>query len=177
MKYRIIILIIIIISLGQILLSYIANTSHTHTWTCARSHTHTAIAVQVVAVRCIGGTKPWRSYAPFRWIRWRSIAGRLFIQINTRAGDAVSPRFWVFFTYNTFAGPNWDMNSWQDVLPVDTNSLRHLPRRSSKSCDLQFTNSDIFKEIHQKVASSTLWNEHNLQNETCVLPVCQPPGS
>ena len=30
-KYRIIILIIIIISLGQILLSYISNTSYTHT--------------------------------------------------------------------------------------------------------------------------------------------------
>ena len=37
MKYRIIILIIIIISLGQILLSYIANTSCTH----ARARTHT----------------------------------------------------------------------------------------------------------------------------------------
>ena len=38
-----IILIIIIISLDQILLSYIANTS--------RTRTHTAVAVQVVAVR------------------------------------------------------------------------------------------------------------------------------
>ena len=36
MKYRIIILIIIIISLGQILLSYIANTSRTHA--CASTH-------------------------------------------------------------------------------------------------------------------------------------------
>ena len=45
--YRIMILIIIIISLGQILLSYIANKSrkHTHmharTHTCTRAHTHT----------------------------------------------------------------------------------------------------------------------------------------
>ena len=37
MKYRIIFLIIITISLGQILLSYIANTSRTH----ARTHAHT----------------------------------------------------------------------------------------------------------------------------------------
>ena len=41
MKYRIIILIIIIISPGQISLSYIANTSrtHAHTW-YAHTHTH-----------------------------------------------------------------------------------------------------------------------------------------
>ena len=41
MKYRIIILIIIIISVGQILLSYIANTSRMHARTQARSHAHT----------------------------------------------------------------------------------------------------------------------------------------
>ena len=39
MKYRIIILIIIIISLGKISLSYIANISHTHA--CTRTHAHT----------------------------------------------------------------------------------------------------------------------------------------
>ena len=38
MKYRIIILIIIIISLGEILFSYIANTSRTHALTRARTH-------------------------------------------------------------------------------------------------------------------------------------------
>ena len=41
MKYRIIILIIIIISLGKISVSYIANTSRTHTCTHARAHTLT----------------------------------------------------------------------------------------------------------------------------------------
>ena len=40
MKYRIIFLIIIIISLGQILLSYLANTSRTHACTHAHTHTH-----------------------------------------------------------------------------------------------------------------------------------------
>ena len=57
MKYRIIILIIIVISLGQIVLSYIANTSRTHARThahaCTRTHahTHTAVAaVQVIAI-------------------------------------------------------------------------------------------------------------------------------
>ena len=56
MKYRIIILIIIIISLGEILLLYIANISCTHSRTlaCAYMHagTHTAVSVQV---RCISG--------------------------------------------------------------------------------------------------------------------------
>ena len=42
--------------------------------------------------------------------------------------------------------PNRDANSWEDVLSVDTNSLRPLPRRSSKNCNMQFANSDIFKE-------------------------------
>ena len=52
MKYRIIFL-IIIISLGQLLLSYIANTSRTHerTHTRERVHTHTAVTVvQVIAI-------------------------------------------------------------------------------------------------------------------------------
>ena len=31
------------------------------------------------------------------------------------------------------------------MLSDDTLSLRHLPRRSSKNCDLQFANSDRFK--------------------------------
>ena len=60
MKYGIIILIIIIISLGKILLSYIANTSCTHTCTRVRTHahvyarvqTHTAVAaVQIITIR------------------------------------------------------------------------------------------------------------------------------
>ena len=38
----------------------------------------------------------------------------------------------------------------EDVLSVDTNSLRHLPRRPSKNCYLQFANidrqTDRFKE-------------------------------
>ena len=43
MKYRIIFLIIIIISLGQILLSYIANTSRTHERTHERTHASTLV--------------------------------------------------------------------------------------------------------------------------------------
>ena len=55
MKYRIIILIIIIISLGKISLSYIANTSRKHADTHARAHTLTLANTHIptVAVRCI----------------------------------------------------------------------------------------------------------------------------
>ena len=42
MKYMILILIIIIISLGQILLSYIANTSRTHACPCTCAHACTS---------------------------------------------------------------------------------------------------------------------------------------
>ena len=41
---------------------------------------------------------------------------------------------------DTLSKPNWDANSWQDVLFVDTNSLRHLTKRLSTNCDLQFAN-------------------------------------
>ena len=38
--------------------------------------------------------------------------------------------------------PSWDSNSWQGVPREDTISLRHLPRRSNKNCDLPFANVD-----------------------------------
>ena len=152
MKYRIIILIIIIISLGQIILSYMANTSLTHarTHACTRTHlrTHppTAVAVQVVAVRWVG-VRPTMTklMSPFHLFRWRWMAGRCFIQINSGVCDAVSAIVLGVFRVYIFY-PNWDANSWQDVLSVDVNSLIHLPRRSSKNFDLQFANFDRFNE-------------------------------
>ena len=71
MKYRKIILIVIIIRLGQILLSYIVNTSrthaHTHTRIHSRTHTHqsTTIAIQVVAARGVGAPNHDEVDAPF----------------------------------------------------------------------------------------------------------------
>ena len=56
-------LIIIIISLGQILLSYIANTSRIRVRTRANActHPHTAVdVIQVIAIRWVCGTQPWR---------------------------------------------------------------------------------------------------------------------
>ena len=121
MKYRIIFLIIIIISLGQILLSYIANTSRTYGQTRAHEPAQTRAHV---AVSLFDGSVP----------------AKLAIEINI--GGPVSPMFWVFFAYNENVRPNWHANSWEDVLSDDTNSLRHLSRRSSKNCDLQFANTD-----------------------------------
>ena len=60
--------------------------------------------------------------------------------ICTRLG--IRDSLWMFFAYKKNARPNWDANSWQDVLPDDTISLRHLPRRSIKNCDLQSANVD-----------------------------------
>ena len=85
--YRIILLIIIIISLGQILLSYTANT---HTPMHAHVRAHTAVAVQLTPL---------------------FVAGRSFIQINTRAGDTVSASFRVLFASTKIARQNRDANS------------------------------------------------------------------
>ena len=35
------------------------------------------------------------------------------------------------------------------MLSVNTNSLRHLPKRSSNNCDMQFANNDRFKENYR----------------------------
>ena len=100
MKYRIIILIIIIISLGRISLSYIANTSRSHIRTYARTrvraHTHTAVAaVQVIAIR-------WRPTVTSRSAGDK--AGSLAISINTRVGDPIYLRFWMVFANKKLLG-------------------------------------------------------------------------
>ena len=109
MKYRIIILIIIIISLGKISLSYIANTSRMHACTHARAHTLTLANTpththdrrcSLFSVRPTM-TQSWLG-APFSTLarQCRSLA----IQINRRAGDPLSSRFWKFFAYKKLLG-------------------------------------------------------------------------
>ena len=88
MKYRIIILIIIIISLGEILLSCIANTSCMHARAC--THTHTS------PFRFDGSVAPKRNGGPFSPVPLAFMASSWVIQINTRAGDPISPTFWIF---------------------------------------------------------------------------------
>ena len=90
MTYRIIIVISIIISLGQILLTYIAH-AHTHTRTHARTHAHTHTHTRAHA-HTYPPPSPFRlslcdgsvalnhvgANIPFRRFRWRSMAGRCF---------------------------------------------------------------------------------------------------
>ena len=93
MKYRILFLIIIIISLDQLLLSYIANTSRTHAPARTRAHTHSTHPPHTSPYRYSMGlcqpTVMARSAGDNSW--------SLAIEINT--GDPVSPRFWVFFAF------------------------------------------------------------------------------
>ena len=98
MKYMRIILIIIIISPGQILLSYIANTSRTDACTHAHAHTRTHTPRWRSCFRCsMGRCRPT--------VTARSAGDndrRCFIQINTREGDPGSPTLCVFFAYKKF---------------------------------------------------------------------------
>ena len=93
MKYRIIILIIIIISLGQILLSYIAKTP--------RTHAHTPPSPPYRLSLFDGSVAPNRE-GQLCWPQCRSLA----IEVNTGAGGPVSLRFWVLFANKKNSRPN-----------------------------------------------------------------------
>ena len=84
MKFRIIIFIIIIISLGKISLSYIANTSRTHACTHARTLTlaNTHTPPTTVAVRCIGAPNQSVMVGRTAFDAGETMAGRLSIEIN-----------------------------------------------------------------------------------------------
>ena len=106
MKYRIILLIIIIISLGQILLSYIANT-HAHMHTRAHASTHTRADTHRRRRRRRRHSLTGHRYSvapsrerPLRLRQCRSLA----IQMNTRQHDTISPRFLMFFAYKKMLG-------------------------------------------------------------------------
>ena len=132
MKYRIIILIIILISLGKISLSYIANTSRTHARTRTLANTHTPPHPD----RCCSLYRCAQSVRHGWAHRFRSSRGngRSVIHWNKQhAGNSVLTIGLGFFAYKTNSRPNWDANWWQDMLSGDTISLRHLPRRSSKN--------------------------------------------
>ena len=106
MKYMIIILIIIIISLDKILSSYIANTSRTHACTGVRTRTRTPPHT-TVAVRCFGAPNN-DSVLVVRTLSDadETMADRRLIEINRRTGHPISQRFWKFFAYKKNARPN-----------------------------------------------------------------------
>ena len=103
-KYRIIILIIIIISLGQILLSYIANTSSTHALRMHAAHTCARTRITHTYTRHLrsGSMRRWRP--SMTKLTPSFMAGSWVIQINTCAGDPIYPRFWMFFAYKKCLG-------------------------------------------------------------------------
>ena len=126
MKYMILILIIIIISLGQIFIFYrILQTHHActharahtrmHAHACARTHafthvrthvrthvhTYTAVAVTVRRTGYRYSASPNRD-GPLRLRQCRSLS----IQIATPTGDPITPIFWMFFAYKKIARPN-----------------------------------------------------------------------
>ena len=123
MKYRILnyyILVIIIISLGEILLSYNANTSRTHARTHACTHsstrTHTHTPPSPFRFDAPVAPKHEEVNAHFRCHSW-PVAGPF------KQAHALATRFQrLFWCFRTISRPNWDTNSWQDVLSGDTNS-------------------------------------------------------
>ena len=105
-----------------------------------RRHYTAVIVVQVVAVRRVADDQPWRSYRPFSAGRWRSSGtGRWFIKMNTRAGESIC---WCFSYMKKLLCRTKMRTREKKDLRADTNSLRHIPRRPSKNCDLQFANND-----------------------------------
>ena len=107
-KYRIIILIIIIISLDKILSSYIANTSRTHARMHGRTHVHTcAHPHTTVAVHCFGAPNH-DSVMVGRTLSdaGETMADRRLIEINRCTGHPISQRFWKFFAYKKNARTN-----------------------------------------------------------------------
>ena len=107
MKYRITILIIIIISLGQIFFYRILQTHYAraHARTRARPQAHACARTRVHIPRRRRRTGYRYSVAPSRDgpLRWRQCRS-LAIEINTGSGGPVSPRCWVFFAYKKNLG-------------------------------------------------------------------------
>ena len=133
MKYRKIFLIIIIVSLGQILLPYIANTSRTNGCTRANACTHTPHTHTSPYRYSMGLCQPTvtaRSAGDNSW----SVA----IEINTGSIGPVSPRFWVFFAYKKMLGR------------TDTRT------RETMYCQMIQTVRDISRDDRARIATCSL---------------------
>ena len=163
-KYRIIIVITITISQGQIFISYISNTSHKHTVLIRLIITHYTRMGYVIHPKPICMDSRCRRIYLLLFRRLGSICRRYdrscrlsdgslaingdywrsrFIQQNARGSDYVPALvFGCFSPTKKIARTHWVGNSWEEGPTVDTNTLWHLPRRPSKKCDLPFANSD-----------------------------------
>ena len=170
-----------------IVICILQKTSRTH----MRAHTHVCAHTPpspfrlslfdgLVAPNCDGVS------ALFRRFRWRSMASRCFIQINTCAGDPVSPRFWVFFVYKKLLGrietwtrdrmcfqsirTAWD-TSWDDRARIATCSLLtatdrfkknysidgiQLPKQPFKCYTMQDMGGECMTQIYEGVGWGSL---------------------
>ena len=113
MNYRIIVLIIIVIRLGQIILSYMASTSLMHA--CTHAHSHTLACAH----------RP--THPPPSPSRLSLLHGRC-----APKHDEHTPSFRLFRCQLV---TGCTVSRYEQL-------ERHLPRRSSKNCDLQFANTD-----------------------------------
>ena len=162
MKYKIIILIIIIISLGQILLSYIANTSRMHAMT-AREHTHTP-PPPPFRLALFVGAQPWRP-APLA-----IIAGSRVIQINTHAGHPISPRFLMFFAYKKLLGRT-EMRTLDRMYCQTIRTVRDISRADRAriaTCRLRTPTDRLFPPYI--MSQSSLFCPRNRSPTTCPCP-------
>ena len=164
MKYRIIILIIIIISLGQILLSYWKHITR------ARTYTHTAEPFGLAL--CNWSVAPNRD-GPCRWWQW----ARCFIQINTCEGDPASRGFVCFSRIKKLLGRTetrtcdrmycqtirtvWDI-SRDDRARIATCSLLTSTDRFKENYSIDLGNIEIQHSKTVAYCRSTFWNSQNL---------------
>ena len=68
---------------------YCKHITHARAQARRRARMHTAVAVQVLVIDGSVAPNSDGVNAPFRRFRWRSMASRCFIQINSRVGDSV----------------------------------------------------------------------------------------
>ena len=81
-----------------------------HRSSCRRGHGRTTVDAVTVPFRRVTGDQPWPRLPPS------------LVHSNEHShGDSVFTNFWVFFAHRKFAMPNWDANSWEEVMSVDTN--------------------------------------------------------
>ena len=122
MKYRIIILITIIISLGQILLSY-ENTSRTHAFMHAHTHIHTHRRAFQVSD---GSVAPNRD-GPLRWRQWASL-----FHSNKHARAIRFPEGLCFSRIKKCLGRTCDRMCFQAIRTVDSPSIDTFRARITK---------------------------------------------
>ena len=77
-----------------------------HARTHVHTRTHTYIPPSPFRFDASVAPKHDKVNTPFLPVPLAFMAGSWVIKINTRAGDPMPPRFWMFFAYKKIARPN-----------------------------------------------------------------------